>query len=604
MSIEDKKNSKQGTRQGTNKSTNKSTKQSTKQVEKKQVHKNTETRNPEARKSKPRTTEQQRENQKPKKSQKPKQKLFGKKQTSKKNNSERSRVQQDSNSDVSWDLPIQSKNQRRVQSQLAQQKGKKNTASRDAIDERDRKKTNERRMQFYYLLVVGIIMLYFGSNIYRMFIGSNVNHMQLEKIVVDTPKMYDALIVRTEKLVNTTVSGEVDYKIANNEKARVGDLVCTIVDSTVENNDFSISTEEFTEGSKIYNADIDNINERIKSEFSYSKISDYSQAYIYAEKIYESMEVRNQIIVSQLSDTNASSINSSSAVKESLYTVNSGVISYNIDSYEEKYTPDTIDAIEYNDIRDVIKADSVTRNKVVSANDNVFKVMESNTWNLVAFVNTEEIKSRNITPNKVMEVYISKSNTYVPINATVVSIVEGDKTSKIVFECDSYMIDYSDQRVVSIKLAKENVEGYKVPKTAIKQKDAVVINNEFIYFNEEGGYDYVVKAGYNGEKYEVPIVKYSTVDNNSYVLKDTTDLNKGDMLLNGDRQYQIPDIYTINGVYVLNTGLATFKEVNTSYNTLEDNSVVFLEFKNNPNIRIHDTIAVDVTEVSENEIIY
>ncbi len=471
------------------------------------------------------------------------------------------------------------------------------------LSEKINTSSNDRRKSFYFGLVGFIILLYFGSNIYRMFADSTVETMQISKITIDTPKIYDSLIVRDESVVNATQAGEVDYKIANNEKARVGDLVSTIIDENVEDSEYNLSSEEFTEMSKISNADVENINDRIKSEFSYGKINDYSKAYIYAEKIYESLEIRNQIIVSSMyASGNGTSVKS--AAKESLYTLKSGIINYNIDSFEDVYTPEKIDDIALDDIKNATKTDETVRNKVVAVGESVFKIIESNTWYIVAYVDTSEIKTRGIEQDKNMEIYLSKANVFLPVRAKVFSIIEGDKTSKIVYQCDSYIGDFAEQRVVSIKLAKENVEGYKVPKTAILQKEAVAINKEFVFFNEAAGYEYVIKRGYDGEEYEVQIEKYNTKENVVYVLKETTDLNMGDMLINGDKQYQIPEIYKINGIYVLNTGIAVFKEVFPSEGALADTSLAFLEAKSNVNIRMSDTIAVNIEDVNENEIIY
>ncbi len=473
----------------------------------------------------------------------------------------------------------------------------------DELNEKVTIVSNEQRKRFYVGLVGFIIFLYFGSNIYRMIAGSGVETMQLSKISIDTPKIYDTLIVRDENVTAASKAGEVDYKIANNEKARVGDLVATIVDENIQEETHDISSEEFTQVSKVSNSDVDNINDRIKNEFSYRKISDFTEAYVYSEKIYESLEIRNQIIISSMYNAEGSTSVSTSE-KESLYTAKSGIVNYNLDSYEEVYTTEKMDEIVYDDIKTVVKDDSTVRNKVVAEGENVFKVIESNVWYIVAFIDNEEIKSREIELDKVMEIYLSKSNTFKPVMSKVHSITEGEKTSKVIFQCDSFIGDFAEQRSVAIKLAKENVEGYKVPKTAIIKKDAIAINKDFVFFNEEQGYDFVVKEGYNGEQYEVPIVKYSTTENVVYVLKETSDLNMGDMLINGDKQYQIPDVYVINGVYVLNTGIAVFKEVFPSEDTLSDESLVFLESKNNTNIRIHDTIAVNIDEITENEIIY
>ncbi len=470
----------------------------------------------------------------------------------------------------------------------------------DLIGKKNRN-NNNRRTQFYVSLTAFIILLYFGSNIYRMFAGDGVAEMQLEKTVVDTPKVYDGLILRNEVLTKATTDGEVEYKVANNEKARVNELVAQIVtgDQVVQNVD--ISSEEFTAANKVHNTDIENINSRIKSEFSYSKIQDYSQAYVYADKIYESMEIRNQIILSEM-DASATA-KDTSTVKEQFYTSVSGVVSYDLDSYEEIYTLEGIDEIDEDDIKTVSKANTAVRSKIVSAGDVVFKVLTDNYWYIVAYIDNEEVKSRGLTVGSNYELHVNKTNVYVPVMSKIESITEGDKTSKVVFKCDSYSSDFADERSVSFKLAKDNIEGFKVPTTAIKQKEAIVINNDYIFFNEEKGYDYVVKQGYDGESYEVPIVKYKTENANTYVLKEDTELSKGDMLIKEGEIYQIPDIYMINGVYVLNTGVVTFKEVKIYEGALDDASVVFLESSENQNVRIHDTIAVDVNEISEDEII-
>ncbi len=467
------------------------------------------------------------------------------------------------------------------------------------------KQTNNkdaRRTQFYIGLTAFIILLYFGSNIYRMLANDSIDDMQLEKTIVDTPKVYDGIILRNEVLTKASTDGELEYKVANNEKAKVNQLVAQVVTGDEVVQSIEISSEEFTAANKVLNTDIENINSRIKAEFSYSKIQDFSQAYVYAEKIYESMEVRNQMILSEMSASTKTV--DKSTVKESLYTAVSGIVSYDLDTYEEKYILENIDEITADNVKEVAKASTTVRSKLVEKDEVAFKVLTENTWYIVAFIDNEEIKSRGIEANSNYKLYANKANVFIPVMSKIESIAQGEKTSKVVFKCDSYTSDYADKRSITFKLAKDNIEGFKVPKTAIKQKESVVINNDYIFFNEENGYDYVIKKGYNGETYEVPIVKYKTENVNTYVLKSDTELNKGDMLIKDGEMYQIPDIYIINGVYLLNTGVVTFKEVTIYNGQLGDENVVFLEANMNKNVRIHDTIAVNVAEISEDEIIY
>ncbi len=501
-------------------------------------------------------------------------------------------------------------NKRRLQEQSKKRKSNEDYKKIRVYNQEDLVKSNRKRQLnrsgnkyiFYTYIISFIVLLYFGSNVYRFIAKDGVDSMKLTKVTIDTPKQYDGLIVRDETLYVATTTGEVDYKIANDEKAKAGDLICTIVDATVTEEITNISSEEFVKASQEYNSDVENINDRIKSEFDYGKVTDLSRAYIYAEKIYESMEIRNQIILSKVNSSGGTSV--SSAVKESLYTKSSGIINYNIDGFEEVYNVAGIENITEENVKDAIKVSPPVRNKVINAGDNVFKSIRSNTWNIVTFVDNSEIEQRNIQPNKTIEIYVNRTNTYLPISAKVKSITPGDKTSKIVLECYSFMADFAEQRTVSIKLAEENVEGFKIPKTAIKEKDTYAINNDFIFFNESEGYEYVVKEGYNGESYEVPIVKYSKTDVFTYILKENMELTKGDVLVKDGAKYQIPEVSKIYGVYVLNTGVASYREVYPSDGLLEDNSLMFFESRENKNIRMLDNIAVNADEVTENQIVY
>ena len=144
-------------------------------------------------------------------------------------------------------------------------------------------------------------------------------------------------------------------------------------------------------------------------------------------------------------------------------------ISYT-DGFENKLSPQTIDSLTVDDIKEII---STSKNSISS--NSVGKMVDGYQWKMVGIVNPKETDFRVGT-----DVTVNFASTPDTVNATIENMIESDnpEESIIILSCDELTYNLVQRRSERVEIVLNDYEGIKV------SRDAIRFNKE----NEKGVY--------------------------------------------------------------------------------------------------------------------
>jgi hypothetical protein len=128
------------------------------------------------------------------------------------------------------------------------------------------------------------------------------------------------------------------------------------------------------------------------------------------------------------------------------------------------------------------------------------------------------------------------------------------------------MIDFIDERFLSVEIIMDKYDGLKIPNSSIVEREVYKIDESYIAKNDDG--DYFVKTVETSEDgtqetVEKPITYYRHEDTTYYVKADC--FNDTDMIMKatGEDSKAVLSLErdTLQGVYIANEGVADFTEI-------------------------------------------
>ncbi len=483
---------------------------------------------------------------------------------------------------------------------------------------RRKKKTVETVSVSVVSIVLFIFCFYVSLSVYNGVNSKNIPVISLTTGSVTIPKEYKSLIIRDETVYKANSDGELVYNVVDGEKVSKNGVVSYISDADslqyVEEARKNLNNQELEVKTLIdnYSGDKDyirNLNQNIKNKIDSRNYETFSDFYALINYVDHTIQHRNNLLLasSEAFDEREYKENLSKA-RNPIYVTNSGVVSYDLDGFENRFTFENMEDIKKADLN--LKAESKTYFKVMEG-DEVLKVVEDNRWYVISYIDNDSLDVNDIYEGKSTDIYLHNGYKFDKYKAVVHNIVRDKKESKVTFEVFEGLNNLLDKRTTKLKIENNVHTGIKIPLSAIKYKDKINIKNEFIY--SEGDDEHSKKMVYlstpKGEikEFIINVHKEYATEGYSEVLCSTTILDTGDILVKKDdhtKEYQIPKRGHIKGVLVVNTGVAVFREVYTDETVGTNTGVAILKLEDNPNIREYDKIIEDVTMAEEGDIIY
>ena len=443
------------------------------------------------------------------------------------------------------------------------------------------------------MLVLALITIYMLVSVIRYLTRDYIARYEVRQGSLSTDSIYTGIALRSETVVNSDYTGNINYY--NQEKDRLynGELAYTI-DETGE---ISAGLESAAANdSDFTDDDYSQFQENIIDYMAAFDPTSFSSVYDFKNTLQSS--ISNVSSKSVLSDIQSLAANSSSVHYG--YTTDTGYIVYSTDGYETK----TFDDLTADDFKtDHYKKTDIQNNELVESGHPAFKLETSEDWKIAIKLGSED-EAKKLTDMGVVKVRFLKNReeSWGTVEKTRTDS-EGNVYALLSFT--NSMSVFCDQRLINIELLTAGQTGLKIPVTALVDDTFYIVPEEYMT-KGAGGRDGVLKIVYNedGNKSAefVAAPPYSQDDDGNYYLGRDV-LSAGDELQKPDSSdtYTVSKTAKLTGVYYVNEGYTDFREVKI----LEQNAeYAIIKSGTEYGLREYDYIVQDASRINPDDFLY
>ncbi|MDE7478153.1 MAG: hypothetical protein K2M91_09420 [Lachnospiraceae bacterium] len=436
-------------------------------------------------------------------------------------------------------------------------------------------------MTFYIIMIIARYRKLEPIQGYEVQIGS-----------LSIAKTYTGIAIRQEEVLKSPYTGYVNYYVREGERVSSRDTVYSVDESgklasllnTGNMDDASYTDEELGElRSEVIQYNRGFNSKEFNSVYDFKYDIEGAVIKLVNSTMYENLETLNQ---SRLGGV------------VSLCTAGqSGYIVYSTDGFET-LTPEQITAEMYDQSQ--YEKNRVNNNDLIEKNATVGKLVTDENWSLM--IPVEKDRSAELEEEEYVEVKFIKTQETSWGHVTIHHLADGDY-AQLTF--NNSCIAFCTERFVDIELIVSNIQGLKIPLSAIAEKEFYVIPAEYMSKGGPNGNYGVSIEKYDEEgnvRYEfIETTVYKSDENEFYI--DSSDLQMGQYICKPDStdKMAISQSGILEGVYNMNKGYADFKQItelkrNDEYAIVSSNTQYGLT--------VYDRIVLDASSVNNNDFTY
>ena len=394
---------------------------------------------------------------------------------------------------------------------------------------------------------------------------------------------YSALALKSEQVVQAQESGAVTYYAREGSNVGSGELICSVGGQADE------SGRKASIQTSLSNEDLTSVKSMLSIYSANAGPNDFSAVYNLKADL-ESVILQSSI------DENAGQYVSGSYQSQS-----AGFVVYAVDGYE--HTEESqLDADMFG--KRAYKRENLRLHKSVSAGDDIYKLVTSETWYLY-FPVDDQLRIQ-LDGTERIRVRFLKDNSVFTAPFTIISGKDG-YYGKITLT--NSLVRFTEDRFLDIELILSKAEGLKIPVSAIVSRDFYRIPAEYVTVSQSSEKEVYLQTqtfrsdGSAQNRNFTANVYAKDTDSNTYLV-DASVLKDGDYIImpGTEKKYEISDDVkeTVQGVYNINKGYAVFREVNI---VDQNEEFCIVNPENAYGLSAHDRIALDASKVKEDEII-
>lgn len=450
---------------------------------------------------------------------------------------------------------------------------------------RNRNKKQNTSTRDFALIFVCLILFFIsvGGSLLSYATRKEISTMVVPYGSIELTQNADGIIVRDEMLYTAGADGVAEFVINDKEKVKKGTIVCNIKNPSetryLEQETQALSQkileiQEKRSDYSVFGKEVAAYNNKIKSEiekniFHYTD-NDYNYVYKLKQTVSADIDRRNNLLLNENNGSVGSAVSENRQYTEKLSNAiskisvgESGVISLFTDGFEENYNFGNMEEIRKEETKmKVVKEDE--KNIEVSSGDHLFKLIKSNEWYIVSYIDNNLISSWE--ENNTVSIYIEKDGDYNKLETKVYKLQKGEKESFVILRANKQMLDYAEMRSVSFKTYDSIYSGIKIPENAITERTFLKIPAS--YTKNVNGRDIVYKKINDKVEEAVISIKSLKIEGEAgeyiYIMQDFNNVKRGDILVgpeDHDKTYSLDDLVTSKGVFKANSGIASFTSI-------------------------------------------
>lgn len=444
-----------------------------------------------------------------------------------------------------------------------------------------RKRQIQLAIRFFLVMVVVIGGIWGGNLMVENLAKTKVSYQVVKMGSLDTSTVFDGVVFRNEKIVLSEDEGYARYTVAEGEKVEKDGTVYVLVDE--ENLEATTAAKEEVD-SQIYNQAEDkealstnldqryNLDQEVRKNIEefYNNRYENSTSYIYnlRSKLDSSVTNRTELYASEQEESNQALIQLKQDIEANLAkyhrgkaVLQPGLISYYMDGYETENAIEVIETLNYSKYTEYQKGDTLTTLAPgnLKKEDPIYKIVLNNEWYVVSYIDT---KDDEWTVGQVYDLAFDTMENQ-SIQFTLMTKAEEENKTKLVFKSANQISKFLSARDVSFSIGDKDMKGLKIPLESISELNLIKIPSEYVVTenNKQGVYR---KQG--EEVHFVPIDIYDEEEDMYSIIQDLTSvdsiqLNDTIVLKDTENAYKVTQMEVISGVYVINSQVAKFKEI-------------------------------------------
>jgi len=359
----------------------------------------------------------------------------------------------------------------------------------DKMNQEQRKKKRVRKKKIR-LALVGFVFIYL---LLRSIPSLGYKTKLPEKYTVYDKIETQAIIIKDEKIYAADGEGQLKIYGKEGSKIPVGEKVAEIAllsdTSTLENKleeiDEKIEVLSEAEGKNIspdsdvkqlennVNAIVEEIQESIYS-------GDYSKAILLKDKLLMNYGKQKDILgdntlldhsLESLKEQRENIVNQINNNIISYYSKESGILSFKIDGYEERFTDSNKENYNYSDFENITdKKETVSNSRNVKVGEPIFKIINNFEWHmLIKIDDSKRIKDYKEGGS----ITLSGGHIKGELRGRIIKINVNGSKGTILCRFDRDFHYYYDKRIIDVGIILGKYESYKVPKKVITELEGV-----------------------------------------------------------------------------------------------------------------------------------
>lgn len=439
------------------------------------------------------------------------------------------------------------------------------------------------------IVIALVILVYLSFNVYFYFTKSEIALHEVQPGVIYSTEQKDGMILRTEELITTEIAGYINYYFSEGSRISKNSTVYSIDSNRNMYDLLSGNSSEM----KLSGKNLQELKHLLQSTLVNVSAKDVVKAKSEITTSYQRMI--DETLMDQLMN-----IVAETGITSNFHVVNSsksGIISY----VKDKYAGYTIADVSAACFTDAYQAGSLYSMELISANSPVYKLITDDEWSIVVML--DDALYGELLGKKTATFYI---NNELKVSAPISCFRKGDAYFAEL-KMDRYISNYASERFVKIKFELEQLEGLKIPESAITLKDYYRIPEAYIVLGGNG-----VSKGLLVEEFnpDTGVAQYTFREAdifytaNGFAYIDCNDFAKEVYISTPDMSARVM-LYTfvtkLEGAYNINKGYAVFKRIER---LKTENNYVIIKNNSISGLSAYDHIALDAATVLEDAVIY
>lgn len=502
-----------------------------------------------------------------------------------------------------------------------------------SIQEVKRVKAISRSTTFVAGLFFLSVLIYLIQTLFNIFTTEEISVEMVQMGSATPPTIIEGIIIRDETVYTADRDGVVQFYVNNFSRIRPQGLVASIqnVGAVTNIRESIIQMEEDILGTiqgnqSAADPNVQRINTQIRNlvDQRLSRNMQLNMAEIYSlrDTIIQHVNIRNQMIFDNLGsdvlpgqNINYQLLNYQLDANLAGIRVNyGGIMTPIVDGFEASLTFENMYYLTREDTRQNVDFNQIFHRREISYGEDVFKIINSNNWYIAAYIPNELIEDFNV--GNVRNIFIEGRRE--PLEVLVYHMgTSGVQETFVIFRSTRYMIDFLDTRSIFFKTTDVIQRGLRVTNTAIAERNYLIIP---LYAIHERHYEYVILVNSSDiedmqDDRPIPVLVSDSNDYYAFIATyHALDLRPG-MTLRKSTDSSATTIVSaeqvVQGVFRVNTGIATFTPIYISEDTFVSETYTILDpllnrsvFLNRRTLHLNDHIVTDASQVADGDIVF